>query len=203
MVLVLFFAGDAGAPRSLVSRPARAPFSRATPVVRQATWLLLWPRVSGSVLGSSIGSGSPAADPMRRSLRTRAVPRCRPALSWSVRSRRLRLLFLNPASLSPFPWVPSGSAVRAGAAPLPVFVLCSIFLWRCVCSCCCGAAWRHCFFKMWWLRSPWRLPPRRVDYVFKWEVVWFRVSSSGSRRRWRGGWKTPERSCFPGAGAAK
>ena len=90
---------------------------------------------------------------------------------------------LNPASLSPFPWVPLRDPLSEREQRLlPVSgppVQC-IFSLEVLPSVPAAAALhrRHCFFKMWWLRSAWRLLQLRrlVDlHVFKWEVVWFRV----------------------------
>ena len=90
---------------------------------------------------------------------------------------------LNPASLSPFPWVPPRDPLSEREQRLlPVFgpLPQHIFSLEVLPSVPAAAALhrRHCFFKMWWLRSAWRLHQLRrlVDlHVFKWEVVWFRV----------------------------
>ena len=97
---------------------------------------------------------------------------------------------LNPAIPSPFPWVPPRDPLSEREQRLlPVFGPLEpkcIFSLEVLPSVPAAAALhrRHCFSKMWWLRSAWRfLQLRRlVDlHVLKWELVWSRVEQLRQR----------------------
>ena len=90
---------------------------------------------------------------------------------------------LNPVNPSPFPWVPPRDPLserEQRLLPVSGPLAQCIFSLEVLPSVPAAAALhrRHCFFKMWWLRTAWRLLQLRrlVDlHVFKWEVIWFQV----------------------------
>ena len=123
-------------------------------------------RDGGAVLGSSIGSEPlPVADPMH-GIRCGPAPAsalspCSSDLVGEMQSLAAAIQ-LNPASLSPFPWVPLRDPLSEREQRLlPVFgpLPQHIFSLEVLPSVPAAAALhrRHCFFKMWWLRTAWRL----------------------------------------------